>query len=285
MELRRLIENVVIRRSRLDLRAITRYREDLERQNIDFAEVEGPELLTYELGELLDLYLDTLLKITGDEKEGGFIGARYKPALYIEDREAFLKAHGKDLDETDLKTAQVNLANFMRRLLVMRFESSKDAFRSTLESIIASHKIIEDWWSNLGKVPIMKKGQIPDPELILSTTDDSTDEEIKKQTAEDELAKLKDSKGLIAVDTSLINDDFVADVGKERQLLEAIYEKWYGKQAQAIKELDPKLDRIKKQIDYLLLENPERKIVIFSTYADTVNYLYSELTERGQKRI
>jgi superfamily II DNA or RNA helicase len=32
LELRRLIENVVIRRSRLDLRAITRYKEDLIRQ-------------------------------------------------------------------------------------------------------------------------------------------------------------------------------------------------------------------------------------------------------------
>lgn len=285
LELRRLIENVVIRRSRLDLRAITRYRENLERQNIDFAEVEGPELLTYELGELLDLYLDTLLKITGDEKEGGFIGARYKPALYIEDREAFLKAHGKDLDETDLKTAQVNLANFMKRLLVMRFESSKDAFRSTLENIIDSHWLIENWWNNLGKVPIQKKGKIPDPETILNTTADDVEDEIKEQNSEEELKKLQKSKGLIAVDKSLINDGFIADVAKDRQLLEAIYEKWYGSQAQAIKDVDPKLDRIKQQIDSLLAENPERKIVIFSTYADTVNYLFSELSKRGVKRI
>lgn len=285
LELRRLIENVVIRRSRLDLRAITRYREDLERQNIDFAEIEGPELLTYELGGLLDLYLDTLFKITGDEKEGGFIGARYKPALYIEDREAFLKAHGKDLDETDLKTAQVNLANFMRRLLVMRFESSKDAFRSTLENIIDSHWLIENWWNNLGKIPIQKKGKIPDPETILNTTADDVEDEIKEQTAEEELQKLQKSKGLIAVDRSLINDSFIADVAKDRQLLEAIYEKWYGRDAQAIKELDPKLDRVKEQIDSLLSENPDRKIVIFSTYADTVNYLFSEFTKRGMKKV
>lgn len=285
LELRRLIENVVIRRSRLDLRAITRYREDLETQNIDFAEVEGPELLTYDLGKLLDLYLDTLLKITGDEKEGGFIGTRYKPALYIEDRDAFLKAHGKDLDETDLKTAQVNLANFMRRLLVMRFESSKDAFRSTLVNIIASHRIIEDWWHKLGKVPIMKKGQIPDPETILNTTNDSVDAELNKQTAEEELNRLQESKGLIAVDTSLINADFVLDVEKDRQLLEAIYDQWYGSQAQAIMDLDPKLNRVKEQIDNLLSDNPDRKIVIFSTYADTVNYLYSELGKRGLERV
>jgi len=61
-ELRRLIENVVIRRSRLDLKQITRYREDLEKQNIDFAKVAGPELLKYELGDLLALYLELLNK-------------------------------------------------------------------------------------------------------------------------------------------------------------------------------------------------------------------------------
>lgn len=285
LELRRLIENVVIRRSRLDLRAITRYREDLERQHIDFAEVEGPELLTYELGELLDLYLDTILKITGDEKEGGFIGARYKPALYIRDREAFLKAHGKDLDETDLKTAQVNLADFMKRLLVMRFESSKDAFKSTLQNIINSHWVIENWWNNLGKVPIMKKGQIPDPETILNTSDDSVDEELNKQTAEEELEKLQKAKGLIAVDKSLLNDDFISDVAKDRELLETIYNKWYGKDAGVIIETDPKIDRVKLQIDNLLSENPNRKIVIFSTYADTVNYLGSEFSKKGLKRL
>jgi hypothetical protein len=63
--------------------------------------------------EILDLYLSTIIKITGDEKEGGFIGARYKPTTYILDdkRDEFLKAFGEDFDETDLKTAQTNLAD------------------------------------------------------------------------------------------------------------------------------------------------------------------------------
>lgn len=287
LELRRLIENVVIRRSRLDLRTITRYREDLERQNIDFAKVEGPELLSYMLGSLLELYLSTLIKITGEEKEGGFIGARYKPTTYILDskREEFLKAYGEEFDETDLKTAQRNLAELMKRLLVMRFESSKDAFRSTLENIIASTKLIEDWWNNLGKVPIMKKGYIPDPESILSTSDDNIDEELKKQTAEEELQKLRATKGLIAVDRSMIDPDFIKHVEKDRKLLAAIYENWFGTNAQSIKEADPKLDRVKEQIDILLSERPDRKIVIFSSYADTVNYLAEELSRRGEKRI
>lgn len=285
LELRRLIENVIIRRSRLDLRTITRYNEDLKKNNIDFAKVEGPELLTYQLGALLDLYLDTLLKITAEEKEGGFIGARYKPAIYIENREEFLKEYGKDLDETDLKTAQTNLAKFMKRLLVMRFESSKDAFRSTLVNMIASNQMIEDWWNKLGKVPIMKKGKIPDPEDILSTSDDNVDEELNQQTAEKELQKLKDSKGLIAVDKKFINPEFIKDVASDKELLVQIHEDWFGPNAESIKDLDPKLDEVKKQIGVLLSEKPDRKIVVFSSYADTINYLFKELSRKDVKRI
>jgi ERCC4-related helicase len=57
---------------------------------------------------------------------------------------------------------------------------------------------------------------------------------------------------------------------------------WFGPQAQAIKDVDPKLDRVQEQIDTLLSERPDRKIVIFSTYADTVNYLSEEL-RKGEK--
>lgn len=284
LELRRLIENVVIRRSRLDLKAITRYKEDLERQHIDFAEVEGPELLRYELGDLLDLYLSTLLKITAEE-ESGFVGARYKPAIYIKDRDAFTKLYGEDLDENDLRTAQTNLSKFMKRLLVMRFESSKDAFRSTLKNIIASHQLIEDWWHKVKKVPIMKKGKIPDPDSVLLTSDDVIDDEVNDQTDDKELENLKVTKGLIAVDRSLIDPQFIGDVERDRQLLEEIHESWFGAEAEAHREFDPKLDEVKRRIDELLKDNPSRKIVIFSSYADTVNYLYGELVKRGVQRV
>jgi superfamily II DNA or RNA helicase/HKD family nuclease len=285
LELRRLVENIVIRRSRLDLRAITRYQQDLARQNIDFAEIEGPELLTYELGNLQELYWNTLTKITAAEQEGGFIGARYKPATYIKDRAAFLKKYGEDLDETDLKTAQTNLAKFMKRLLVMRFESSKDAFRSTLENMIVSTQLVEAWWHKLGKVPIMKKGHMPDPDTILASTDDNVSDEVNNQATEEEIKRLKESKGLIAIDTSLIEEKYIEDVTRDRQLLERIHDEWFGEQAVPNRAADPKLDALNAQLNTLLIDNPARKIVIFSTYADTVNYLYKVLTERQVPRL
>jgi superfamily II DNA/RNA helicase/HKD family nuclease len=285
LELRRLIENVVIRRSRLDLQAISRYKEDLIKQKIDFAVVEGPELLKYNLGPILDLYLDTLLQITTGEEEGGFIGARYKPTTYIKDTKEFLARYGEDLDETDLKTAQANLAKLMKRLLVMRFESSKDAFRMTLENMIASTEIIEKWWKILKKVPILKKGHIPDPESILDTTDDDLNKELNEQIAEKEIQELKETKGLIAVDVSLIDPQFIEDIQRDKTMLERIHSNWFGPKSKPHKDFDPKLDYVKTKIEKLLKEKSDRKIIIFSSYADTVNYLYDQLKKRGLARV
>jgi superfamily II DNA or RNA helicase/HKD family nuclease len=285
LELRRLIENVVIRRSRLDLKTITRYREDLVKQKIEFAEVDGPELLKYNLGAILELYLDTLLQITAEAAEGGFIGARYKPTTYIKDTKEFLARYGEDLDESDLKTAQTNLAKLMKRLLVMRFESSKHAFRMTLENMIASTKVIEKWWEVLKKVPILKKGQIPDPDAILDTTDDDVSNEVNEQTAEKLIQELKETKGLLAVDISLIDPQFIEDIKRDKAILEKIQSNWFGAKTKPHKDFDPKLDNVKVKIEKLLKERSDRKIVIFSCYADTVNYLYEQLGKRGLKRV
>lgn len=282
-ELRRLIEPVIIRRSRIDIQTITRYREDLERQNIEFSKVVGPELMTYELGQLTDLYIRTLDKITAEDN--GFIGARYKPAAYIKEgkREEFVKQLG-NIEETDLVTAQTNLVKFMRRLLVTRFESSKEAFKSTLNKMIDSNKLIERWWLEQGKVPIQKKGQIPDPDNIIFDNSDDINEQTDEELGETEVQKLNQFKNLSTVDKELIEERFIKEVQADIKILEQIKKDWFEADKTS-SNFDPKIDYLIKNIKNKLQENPDRKIVVFSAYADTVNYLYSEMTKRGQKRI
>jgi len=278
-EQRRLIENVVIRRSRLDLRHITRYRKDLEKQNIDFAEVVGPELMQYDLGDLLDLYLDTLEKITG-QKDDGFTGARYKPTSYDLDVKAFKEKYGDVLDDSDLKTAQRNLADFMRKLLVMRFESSKFAFQSTLKNMIKGNSVIEKWWDELGVVPIMKKGQLPDYEQFTSEDGEESSD------IEEALAAMGREKGLVTIPKVMLGrgEEFINCVRSDRKILEDIYESWFG-DGSKFKNSDPKTEDLAARIKVLLDEDPDRKIVIFSSYADTVNDLYRGLEDRGIKRL
>lgn len=279
-EQRRLIETIIIRRSRLDLNYITRYREDLERQEISFAEVRGPDPLEYDLGELFEPYMKTLDLIIKPDNEG-FIGARYKPTseTYMNDtnRKRFIEKYKSEFDDVeDLRVAQSNLAKFMRRLLVMRFESSKDAFRSTLQKMIASNKLIEHWWDELGIVPIMKKGQLPDPQ-------DYDDEDGETDSLSEELELLRNKKGFLEISKDMLDPQFIDDVRHDTQLLESIYNDWYSNSKYA--DLDPKLDNVIEKIKELLTNNKDKKIVIFSSYKDTVDYLYKTMGDRGFLRV
>lgn len=279
-EQRRLIETIIIRRSRLDLKYITRYREDLERQNIAFAEVIGPDPLEYDLGKLFEPYMKTLDLIIKPDNEG-FIGARYKPTsetyMNDENRKKFIEKYKNEFDDVeDIRIAQTNLAKFMRRLLVMRFESSKNAFRSTLEKMIESNNLIEHWWDELGIVPIMKKGQLPDPQ-------DYDIEDGEADTLNEDLELLRSKKGFLEIDKNMLNPQFIEDVRHDTGLLQSIYRDWYSNPQYA--DLDPKLDNIIKRINSLLSENSERKIVIFSIYKDTVDYLYKAMKGHGFNRV
>lgn len=277
-EMRRLIEPVVIRRSRVDLREDNEYAEDLRVQNIDFSEVVGPELMSYDLGSLTGLYLDTLQKITGEDSSTGFTGARYKPATYISDREAFIEAYGEYFDDSDLATAQTNLAKFMRKLLVTRFESSKFAFKSTLHKMIESNRTVVRWWETRQQVPILKKGEIPDPDTLELDEDDDVNNILDSV----DIGGEKDTKQPIAIDANLVSEEFIRDVRSDIELLEDIERRWFGDGQMGE---DPKLDGLKKEIDRLIEENPKRKIVVFSGYSDTATYLYNSLIEKGTKRV
>jgi len=279
-EQRRLIEPVIIRRSRLDLDHITKYREDLIKQNISFPKIIGPKLLEYDLGDLYDLYSETLELITRADNEG-FIGARYKPTsgkYMSEDNQEifFTKYKSEFLDIEDLRIAQTNLSKFMKRLLVMRFESSKEAFKSTLHKMIKSNKLIENWWNEVGVVPIMKKGELPDPEIY-----DEEDGDVINDF-ESDLENVRSKKGYIEIDKSLLDPIFIEDVRHDTKLLQEIYDKWFINNEN--NNSDPKLDKVAEQIKSMHDENPDRKIVIFSMYKDTIDYLKSEMPKRGIER-
>ncbi len=267
-ELRCLIDPVIIRRSRIDLQEIKEYAEDLRLQNIHFPDVVGPELVEYDLGEIRELYLFTFEKLSNQ-----FICARYNPSAYLINPEEFNKKYGELFNEMNIQQFQGNLAQFIKRLLVMRFESSKAAFKSTLNSLLSSYENIKKWWDK-GYVPIKKSGYLPDPdeeeiqetfEAINSISDEPIDvDKIKKKA--------------ILFSKELFKEDFIAAVESDVQLLKGIYSEWFKTDSVGA---DPKYNEISKQIANCLKSNSSRKIVVFSTYADTAEYVKSKLEEDG----
>ena len=284
--IRSIISPLVVRRSRLDLEDIPEYREDLKRQHIYPTIPEAPIELGYNLNEVKDLYLRTLdlISPSDEDKEKHkadpafryFKASRYKPTEYIVPNENLRKELDKELNEKMgtglymLAGRQGVVSDFMRRLLVRRFESSVAAFRESLKMMIDSFERIQAWIEKRDKVPVYKRGILPDVEDFYETSDDDLTEEITAM-----FEKYQD-RGFFEIDMKYIQrEKFMADIQSDLQLLKDIRTEWFGEEPQI--QFDYKLDAFRKLLKKLRTEDPKRKIIVFTEFADTANYLGTAL--------
>ena len=285
--IRSIIGPLVIRRSRIDLQQIDAYKKDLKKQKIEIVIPQDPIELPYNLDSLKELYLKTLNRIYGTKLDDNgepfndgiyrFQAARYKPVIYV--REDKREELAKDIerqtgidDVNMLIGRQSNVAKFMRRLLVRRFESSVAAFKSSLSYMIESSRNILKWVEQSGKIPVWKKGGLPDVDDFYESTADGMEE------IEEAFEKYA-GKGFFVIDMKYINDQFVKDVKEDIKLLESIYTEWFGESGNI--QFDPKLKSFIELIKDKIEKEPNRKIVVFSEFADTVNYLGGALRDAG----
>ena len=278
--IRSIINPLIVRRSRLDLQEIDEYADDLKQQSIQLVIPNDPVELTYNLSKLKDLYLSTLDRISksenGDDDIYRFKAARYSPVLYV--HEELRDKLAKELEEkTGIKFGlligrQTNVASFMRHLLVGRFESSVAAFQSSLEYMIQSSEHILKWVDKRHKIPIYKKGNLPDISDFYNTSNDAWDEI-------QEAFEKYESKGFFEIDMKYVRNDFVADVKSDLQLLRNLREQWFGKDNTI--HFDPKLNSFIEIVREQMKCDPNRKLIVFSEYADTANYLGKSLQEAG----
>jgi len=294
--IRSIISPLVVRRSRLDLEDIPEYREDLKQQNITPVIPEAPRQLEYDLGDMRELYIRTLNLISPSEDEVKknesnpdfryYKGARYKPTNYIVDDKTLRDKLDKELEEkmgTDLGMLigrQSNVSDFMRRMLVRRYESSVAAFRESLASMIASSERILKWIEKRDKVPVYKKGMLPDVDDFYQTTDDDLGEEIT------EVFEKYENRGFFEIDMSYIKRDaFIGDIKADVQLLKDIRAEWFAETTEGSNQFairfDYKLDAFRKLLKELREKDPARKIIVFTEFADTADYLGTALADEG----
>ena len=279
-EIRAILAPIVIRRSRIDLKNIDRYRKDLERLKITFPKVNDPKLLEYDLGNLYELYMQTIDTISPkSEEQKIYIGARYKSTSYIKAKalEEVAKRGGYE-DKELLKKSLENIADFMKRLLVRRFESCIESFMKTLDAIILSNKKIKDYYDKEGLIPIYKKGFLPDVEDFIENEDDQKN--IQKFEDLPELDKFKE-KGLWFIKKEEIDDQFYEDLVKDIKTLEELKKAWEEKINQNFE--DPKFERFHNKLKEELSRKDKRKVLIFSEFADTANYIFKKLDNNNFK--
>ncbi|MCX7861526.1 MAG: helicase-related protein, partial [Bacteroidales bacterium] len=271
-KIRDIIYPLVIRRSRIDLMEIDEYKKDLEVQNIAFSEVEDPILLEYQLDKLEKLYQQTLEQISSEDKRNSYKATRYKPVSYIKNFEKYKQKIEQEFGDFHLfKEAQQNLSQFMRHLLVRRFESSMYAFKTTLQYMIKSSENILQWIEKRNSVPIFKKGYLPNIEDFNLSESDNTEAIFDELSFEKEIQELK-SKGLFEISADEMRVDFRTDLEHDIKILKEIYHKWFG-----VHNPDPKLKSFRTILSNMLANEPQRKIIVFSEFTDTVNYLYEQL--------
>lgn len=306
-QIRRIIGPLVIRRSRLDLKKIPQYKKDMDSQNMEFADPQPPQIKDYELGDLEELYRytlrrisprpDDLRNISADEDideevlmeqieqenqefadEYSFQAARYKPLLYQkEDKKESIKKIIEDagLEYNLFLGSQRNLASFMRTLLVHRFESSQAAFRESLKNMLYYCENIQRWMEKREKIPVFKKGQLPDVKSMYESTSDQV-EMIWEEVIESQIEALK-ARGMFEVPTEYLKDEFFKDLQEDIKLLKDLKDKW----DKVPIENDPKLNAFIQILNQQLHDDPNRKIIVFSQFADTVEYLGAKLAEKG----
>ncbi|HAR48660.1 helicase [Smithella sp. SCADC] len=276
-QIRNVIEPVTIRRNRLDLTGNPYYKDEVTQ----ISKCADPKEWFYELSkEQSEFYSRVIEHYFGDIDNGGrFKGAIYRPFEYKEGKT-------EKLDEKGNRQyiQQRNLFDFMRRILVKRFESSFGSFKQSIINFQRITTTAQDF--------IKRTQEYILDRALLERIYQANDDEIEKQLQEyeekinkgeypknHERYKLKDFKE---------RDKFEADIQSDLDLFAEILEEL--DKLELVKN-DPKtaclIQNITKQLNAKPNSGePRRKIIIFSEYVDTVLYLKKEMTKRfGEKML
>ncbi len=258
-DIKNIITPVIIRRNRLDLRSDFEYKQEIQ----NLSKVNDPLELFYELSKEQSEFYDRIITDYFSE-EGQFKGAIYKPFEY----ETKIKQK-KDEQENRTYQQQRNLFDFMRRLLVKRFESSFGAFNNSIERFLRTHKMVKSFIKTSGKYVLDRK--VIDS---IYNEDDFTLEAIEK--ALEEFKKNAEAKTsskhttIYEIDKFAFKEDFLNDIDHDIALFEEIKQ-----QIETLNLIndDPKRKAVLKNVKQVLSNDPKRKIILFTEYTDTVRHL------------
>ena len=287
--IRAIIEPVMIRRNRIDLRLDPQYRAEIGK---NLPTVHPPIEQFYKLDREQSEFYDRVIdKYFGPR--GNFKGAIYRPGLYAS------IANDDDEDRETLKTQQENMYKFIRRLLVHRFESSFGAFAKTIGNLIEIHEMVL-------KLAIKPTGNPGDGHRGIIILDRVMMEKFCDATLGDEIFETMLSDYEAAVSVEAVNkqiyrveedfskegyDAFIKDVKSDIALFRRV--------RREVEKLDliandPKARQLVTIVRKVLKGKanlatrrgePKRKVLIFSEFADTVEHVTAYLEQAFPGRV
>lgn len=286
-KIRAVIEPVLIRRNRIDLEKDPEYKKEV----YDLSKVKDPPCeLFFQLTEEQSKFYDKVINEYFGE-DGEFKGAIYRPFEYEigfkEDVEE-IESEEKDVSKREKNRellSQKNLYDFMRRLLVKRFESSFNAFQQSLINFYSITEKVQEFITKTNKY-------ILDRKLLENIYKDNVEE------IEEELVKFKEkleksdnpnpkTDKIYEIETFIDKERFLNEIESDKKLFEKILKEL--KKLNLV-ENDPKSDSLIKELKTILNEKPKsnepkRKVVIFTEYIDTAIHIEKKLEKEFRNQI
>jgi superfamily II DNA or RNA helicase/HKD family nuclease len=274
-QIRDVIEPVTIRRNRLDLQKNPFYSDEVK----NLTEVADPQEWFFELSKEQSKFYDEVISYFNYPEEGGkFKGAIYRPFEY----KAGLKYEDTEIDlsEEDNRRfqQQFNLYDFMRRLLVKRFESSFGAFKQSIENFrnVTDHCL---QFINKTNKFILDRDLL---EKIYGLDPDQIEDELREYAQKIKEGVYPKNYDIYEIEKFKEKDRFLEDIESDLNLFEGILKRLDDLE---LVNNDPKLKRLINNLEEWRKTDPLRKIVIFSEYLDTVKYLEKPLQRHFNNRV
>jgi len=266
-EIRSVLEPVLIRRNRLDLKNDPVYSKEVT----ELSDVADPVELFFALSpEQMEFYNQVIEEYFSED--GRFHGAIYQPFVY-EKHETLTETQKLREEENRTYQQQRNLYEFMRRMLVKRFESSFGAFAKSIANFERIHVRVLEFIENSGGKYILDRKLI---EQIYNSDPDDIDaalEEFERQLSE--IKNKPKNQHVYVIDEFDLGEEFMLHIQSDLELMREIRQK--------IEKLDlvandPKAKNLVVEIEKILKTvpakgEPKRKVIIFSEYTDTVRHL------------
>lgn len=266
----KVLDKILVRRTRKNLWNNNEYKADLKLQNIHFPNVEQPNECIYQLDEeLSELFYNTItiLTDTPDEDNPNGVGlhfARYRAIEYIIGERASKYRNA-------MQFARV-FSGIFRVHMVKRLESSFYAFKKSLHTFLRiTNDMIKMW--NEDSILIAPEIDVKG----MMANDIEFDVIIEKA-----LNHGYDKTDILFTQADF-NQDYIKKLREDAEKLERLTALWDKV------EKDPKYDQFKELLESDLMShtkvingkrvelNKEGKLVIFSESVDTINYLGDRL--------
>ena len=191
----------------------------------------------------------------------------YQPSIFLhESRKAGRKEASSDWDDDIYR--EMFLVKMMCILFMKRLESSWFALQSTVKKVLDVHQ------DTLAKVIKYDEEGVDD---IIRTGEDVDDEDYGEQIVRRRQIKVSDIKNLGGFKRGLQHD--CNQLRKIYKSLQDFEQKYRAKQEQ-----DLKLNELVKILECKKTA-ANKKVVIFTAYADTAKFIFNELKERGFTRM